>query len=466
MDKELLLEKLKLNISRDNWNNWFNTASIVHVDDKEVIIGLSNIFLKETVEKKFSSTIKDTIVDILGKDIKVSFKEKSFEDNSKNEKEMFRGPIIKNRPLKLSEFNSEYTFESFITGESNRMAYYSSIEVSKNPGKFNPLFIHGDVGLGKTHLMHSIANRILKHSPDLRVRYVTAEDFMNEMMDAIRSKEMEIFRDKFRKSIDVLLIDDVQFLIGKNSVQNELFHCFNNLFNMGKQVIICSDRTPEELATFNDRLISRFEMGLVVNIEEPDENTRYLIAKKMAQLISLNINDEVAHYLAENVNKNLRRLRGAIMNLMLHNKVTGEPINISSTKKIVTSILRMNIQKNKYRTKEAFESIKLNTVINSILKEFQITKEELYSNSRKKNLASARQLLSYIMKTQLNMQTKDIANTLKRNHSTICHSIKKVEQSLMIGNSKIKSILDKILVSVHENKIKQETDNNCITSIN
>jgi chromosomal replication initiator protein len=451
MNKNDLLEKLKNNISRETWNNWLSDCSVELVNEKEVVLGLSNIFVKDKVEKNFGSVIKDTLVDILERNVEVTFSTKTI-DNSKK-KEEYTGPLIKNRPLKLSDFNSEYTFKSFIVGESNSMAFHSAMEASKSPGKYNPLFIYGDVGLGKTHLQHAIANRILEHSPDLKVKYLTAEDFMNDMMDSIRATNMEAFRERYRKTVDILLIDDVQFLIGKNSVQTELFHTFNSLFNMGKQVVICSDRTPEELATFNPRLVSRFEMGLVVNIQEPDEGTRYLIAKKMADLVSVQITDDVAHYLAENINRNLRRLRGAIMNLMLHSKVTGEPVNLTSAKKIVDSLIRMNMNKTKYRTKEAFETIKLNTLINAVLQKFNLKKEELYSNSRKKEIANARQILAYLMKTKLNIQLKDIAEALKRNHSTINHAIKKIEHSLMIGNKVTKTSIDDILKIVENEKM-------------
>jgi chromosomal replication initiator protein len=327
------------------------------------------------------------------------------------------------------------------------------MEVSKNPGKFNPLFIYGDVGLGKTHLMHAIANHVLEHSTDLRVKYLTAEDFMNEMMDAIRSQNMDNFRERFRKTVDILLIDDVQFLIGKNNVQNELFHSFNSLFNAGKQVIVCSDRTPDELATFHPRLISRFEMGLIVNVGTPDEDTRYLIAKKMANMISLHISDDVAHYLAENVNRNLRRLRGAIMNLMLHTKITGEPATVYSAKKIVESIMRMNKSKVKYNSKEAYETIKINSLINSVLDEFEITRDDLYSNSRKKSISQSRQVLAYLLKMYLKMPVKKIAKMLKRNHSTISHSIKKIDQSLLIGNNKLKTKIDNIKEKIENEKV-------------
>jgi len=441
MDKDILLEKLRANMSRDSWNNWLSTAKILELDEEKVIIGLGNLFIKETVEKRFGSIIKDTINNITGKRLEIVFKEISID---KEHKQTVSGPIIKNRPLKLSDFNPEFTFDSFITGNSNRIAYYSALEVCKNPGKYNPLFIYGDVGLGKTHLLHAVGNYLMENSPDLKVKYITAEDFMNQMMDGIRASEMEKFRERFRKNIDFLLIDDVQFLIGKNTVQSELFHTFNTLFNSRKQIVICSDRTPQELATFHPRLISRFEMGLITDIQIPDKTTKYLIAKKMAQMISLQLTDDVAHYLAEHIDQNLRKLRGAIMNLLIQSQISGLPVNIESAKKIVDSMIRMNSNKLKFQSPEILESIKVDTLINAVANEFNIERKEIFSPSRKKDIALARQVLAYLFKTVLKMKTKDISEKLDKNHSTIIHSIKKIEHSLLMGNDVVRDKINNV----------------------
>jgi chromosomal replication initiator protein len=450
MDKDELLEKLRANLSRDTWNNWLTSAEILEINDKKVVMGLRNIFIKETVEKRFGTIIQDTLSNILGKKVSVEFREIPITRESKN---TVTGPIIKNRPLKLSEFNPEFTFDSFVVGESNRMAYYSALEVSKNPGKFNPLFIYGDVGLGKTHLLHAVANYVLDHSPDMKIKYVTAEDFMNEMMDGIRSSGMDKFREKFRKNVDFLLIDDVQFLIGKNTVQTELFHTFNTLFNSQKQIVICSDRTPEDLSTFHPRLISRFEMGLVTDIQVPDKATKYLIAKKMAEMISFQLNDDVAYYLAEHIDQNLRRLRGAIMNLVLQSQISGKEVDLDFAKKTVDSMIKMNANKMKFHSKEVIDSIKEDSVINAVALELNLDRKEIFSNSRKKDIALARQLIAYIFKTNFKMKTKDIAEKLDKNHSTIIHSVKKIEQSLLMGNEVIKESLNNIYIKLEEEKV-------------
>jgi chromosomal replication initiator protein len=448
MEKHELIEKLRSNMSRDTWNNWLTTAQILELDDKKVVVGLGNLFIKEAVEKRFGSIIKETINNITGKPLEVVFKEIPI---SKEQKNVVNGPIIKNRPLKLSEFNPEFTFDSFVTGNSNRIAYYSTLEVCKNPGKYNPLFIFGDVGLGKTHLLHAIGNFLMENAPDLKVKYVTAEDFMNQMMDGIRASDMENFRERFRRNVDFLLIDDVQFLIGKNTVQSELFHTFNSLFNSRKQIVICSDRTPDELATFHPRLISRFEMGLVTDIQAPDKATKYLIAKKMAQMISLQLTDDVAYYLAEHVDTNLRKLRGAIMNLLLQSQISGAPVNIESAKTIVNSMIRMNANKVRLQTPQVLETVKIDTVIDLVATEFNINRKDIFSSSRKKEIALARQVLAYLFKTTMKLKTKDISEKLDKNHSTIIHSIKKIEHSLLMGNEMIKNKINNI-----KNKLEDE----------
>ena len=440
-----LLEQIKLRISKETWNNWLSTAKVLEIEGDSVRVGLGNIFIKETVEKRFGSVITDAVTDALGKKVSIVFSEIPIQESSS----IYSGPIIKNRPLKLSEVNTEFTFESFIVGINNKIAYQSSLEVSRNPGKYNPLFIYGDVGIGKTHLLHAIANYVMEHSPDLRIMYMTAEDFMNEMMKAIRNQSMDDFRERLRKTIDILLLDDIQFLIGKNTAQTELFHTFNSLFNAGKQVVICSDRTPEELSTFNSRLISRFEMGFLACIEHPDTDTRFLIAKKMANLIPVELSDEVAMYIAQNVDSNLRKLRGTIMNLMLHSKMSGKNLDLNETKKIL-KLYKLGNDSKKIDGIEIDKNIKVNNIISAVLSEFRLEKQELYSNSRKKSVAQARQLLAYMLKVYTKLNVNEISKELKRNHSTISQSIKKVEQSLLVGNNILKSQLDEIKTKIEE----------------
>nr|WP_303048644.1 MULTISPECIES: chromosomal replication initiator protein DnaA [unclassified Marinitoga] len=432
------MEQLKSKINRLTWDQWFTSAKILDIQGDRVIIGMGNLFIKDFVAKKYGNLVSDTLSEILSKKVKVEF---TFipADQNKNKP---AGKLIKERPLKLSDFNPEYTFENFVVGESNRVAYYSALEVANNPGKYNPLFIYGDVALGKTHLLHAIGNKVMETSPNLKVMYVTAEEFMNDMMRSLREEQMDDFRERYRKKVDILLIDDVQFLIGKDMAQGELFHTFNTLFNLGKQIIICSDRTPEELATFHPRLISRFEMGLVVNVNEPDKKTKLRIAKKMAEMSSLYISDDVVTYLVDNIDNNLRKLRGLILNLFFHSKVTGEPINVETVKKLYSSLKRH--KKIAMENKESLAVLKKNLILESVLKEYNLTRDQLFSTTRKKEISEARQVLTFLLKNYGKMKVKEISSFVGKNHSTVSQAIKKIEKELTTGNLVLKRRIDDI----------------------
>ncbi|KLO24360.1 MULTISPECIES: chromosomal replication initiator protein DnaA [unclassified Marinitoga] len=453
MTNEELLEMLKSKINHDTWEQWFTSAQILEIQDKKVIIGIGNLFVKDFVARKYGALVSNTLSDILSRRISAEF---TFIPADKSTKKK-SGPLIKNRPLKLSDFNSEYTFDNFVIGEANRVAYYSALEVANNPGKYNPLFIYGDVALGKTHLLHAIGNHLMETSPDLKVMYVTAEEFMNDLMKSLRDEKMDDFRERYRKKIDILLIDDVQFLIGKDMAQGELFHTFNTLFNLGKQIIICSDRTPEELATFHPRLISRFEMGLVVNVDEPDKKTKLKIAKKMAEMSSVYLTDDVVTYLVENIDNNLRRLRGLILNLFFHSKVTGEKVNIETVKKLYSSLKAH--KKSIPQTKETLKVLKKNLILEAVIKEYNLTREKLFSSTRKKEISEARQILAFMLKNYGKMKVKDISSFIGKNHSTISQSIKKIEKELTSGNLILKRRIDEIRKMFEEAEKIQVTEN-------
>jgi chromosomal replication initiator protein len=449
---EELLEQLKSKINHNTWEQWFTSAQILDIQEKTVVIGIGNLFVKDFIARKYGSLVSNTLSDILSRKVTAEFTFIPADQSTKKK----AGPLIKERPLKLSDFNPEYTFNSFVVGEANRVAYYSALEVANNPGKYNPLFIYGDVALGKTHLLHAIGNHLMENSPDLKVMYVTAEEFMNDLMKSLREEKMDDFRERYRKKIDILLIDDVQFLIGKDMAQGELFHTFNTLFNLGKQIIICSDRTPEELATFHPRLISRFEMGLVVNVDEPDKQTKLKIAKKMAEMSSLYLSDDVVSYLVENIDNNLRRLRGLILNLFFHSKVTGEKVNIETVRKLYSSL--KNHKKKIPQTKETLRVLKKNLILEAVIKEYNLTREQLFSPTRKKEISEARQILSFMLKNYGKMKVKDISEFVGKNHSTISQSIKKIEKELTGGNLVLKRRIDDIRKVFEEaEKIQSQT---------
>ncbi len=312
--KERIIENLKSKLNRRVWESWFSTFDVKEIRDEVVVFQVGNLFIKDWLEKKYGQLISKTLREVFGRSVEFRIDYASAQQNDEEDDE----PVVKKRPLVLTPLNPILTFDNFVVGPNNMFAYSTCVEVAKNPGKYNPLFLYGGVGLGKTHLAQAIGHYLFRHQPDLRVIYLTSERFLNELVDSIKKGKVQDFRERFRARIDVLLLDDVQFLTGKTGIQTELFHTFNELYNLGKQIVICSDRDPSNLNSFQDRLISRFQMGVVAKIERPDEETSFKIAKKMVELEGGKLDEEVLHLVAKHFSDNLRRLRGSIIKLLMH----------------------------------------------------------------------------------------------------------------------------------------------------
>lgn len=279
--REKIIESLKSKLNRRVWESWFGTFDVKEIGADYVVFQVGNLFIRDWLEKKYGALISKTLRELFGKQMNFQIDYAPAQSQEESEQDE---PLVKKRPLVLTPLNPILTFENFVVGPSNMFAYSTSIEVAKNPGKYNPLFLHGGVGLGKTHLVQAIGHYLFKNEPDLRVIYLTSERFLNELVDSIKKNKVQEFRERFRNKVDVLLLDDVQFLIGKSGIQTELFHTFNELYNAGKQIVVCSDRDPQQLEKFQDRLVSRFQMGVVAKIDKPDEETCFKIANRMVQL--------------------------------------------------------------------------------------------------------------------------------------------------------------------------------------
>jgi chromosomal replication initiator protein len=351
-------------------------------------------------------------------------------------------PLIKRKPVALSNLNKQYTFERFVPGGGNQFAYDSAIEVARTPGKFSPMFIHGDVGLGKTHLLQAIAHRIMETHPQMRVLYTTSEEFMNSLISAIKTNTTEKFREKFRRNVDVLLIDDLQFLIEKKGIQNELFHTFNTLHDAGKQIAFCSDRSPAELESFHSRLISRFQMGLVVETMAPDVETRKRIIKKIADLESLEITDEVVNYLAENVSTNIREIYGYLIKLIMATKLQGKNMDLLTIKMILSEICPTHSLR---KTKTLSPKERLFTAVE---KSTGIKETALISKTRKKPVSEIRMLAMYVAVTEMKEQVTSVALWFGKTHSTVNYSINKIKEQLKKGNARISDLIDSITVAL------------------
>ncbi|OUQ12765.1 chromosomal replication initiator protein DnaA [Lachnoclostridium sp. An14] len=380
------------------------------------------------VKKKYSRLLQISIEEVTGISCEVAFIAE--DDVAKQEPEP-EEPLIntKNQEVSLAaiqnaNLNPRYTFDTFVVGANNNLAHAASLAVAESPGEiYNPLFIYGGVGLGKTHLMHSIAHFILKNNPKAKILYVTSEKFTNELIDAIRNKNnisTTEFREKYRNN-DVLLIDDIQFIIGKESTQEEFFHTFNALYESKKQIIISSDKPPKEIETLEERLRSRFEWGLTVDIQSPDYETRMAILRKKEELEGYNIDNEVIKYIATNIKSNIRELEGALTKIVALSKLNKKEITIELAEEALKDLISPGEVKN----------ITPEYIVSMVAEQYEVSPEEIISQKRSRNIARPRQVVMYLCRNMLNIPLQEVGRALGgRDHTTIMHGVDKITEEL------------------------------------
>ena len=331
-----------------------------------------------------------------------------------------------------ANLNPQYTFETFVVGSSNKFAHAASLAVAETPGTvYNPLFIYGGVGLGKTHLMQSIAHSILRSDPSKKVLYVSSEKFTNELIDSLRNKRTSEFKEKYR-SIDVLLIDDIQFIIGKDSTQEEFFHTFNYLYDSQKQIVISSDKPPKDFTTLEDRLRSRFSVGLSVDISSPDYETRMAILHKKEESLNIAVPDEIIRYIATNINTNIRELEGALNRVTAFAKLSGREINLE----MAEDVLRDQISEKNHVT------ITTKVILDVVASYFGCTVDELLSQKRQRDIAYPRQIAMFLCRKLTTLPLQQIGDELgNRDHTTVRHGVEKITDDLT-GNSSLQQTID------------------------
>lgn len=380
------------------------------------------------IKKKYSFLLTIAIEEITSIKCDVDFivKDQIMEASSKNNQLITTGQNAINPATQQdANLNPKYTFETFVVGANNNLAHAASLAVAESPGEiYNPLFIYGGVGLGKTHLMHSIANFILKNNPKAKILYVTSEKFTNELIDAIRNKNnisTTEFREKYRNN-DVLLIDDIQFIIGKESTQEEFFHTFNALHESKKQIIISSDKPPKEIDTLEERLCSRFEWGLTVDIQPPNYETRMAILRKKEELEGYNIDNEVIKYIATNIKSNIRELEGALTKIVALSKLdNNKEINIALAEEALKDII----------TPGGAREVTPEFIIQVVADHFNLTSLDLASQKRNKEIVFPRQIVMYLCRSMTDTKLQNIGKSLGgRDHTTILHGIEKIENDL------------------------------------
>ncbi|MBO8139030.1 MAG: chromosomal replication initiator protein DnaA [Thermosipho sp. (in: Bacteria)] len=422
--KKEILNALKERISRQNWESWFLDFDIKKIENNHVVFEVGNIFIKDRLEQKFGKTISKVLRDFFGKEYSYEFTYREIKTNDSRDKQ--EGPLVKKKPLLITPLNPRYTFQNLIVGEFNRFAYNAFLEASKNPGYYNPIFLYSGVGLGKTHLAQALGNYVLETDPDMKVAYLTSEEFMNEMIISIKKGTTEEFREKYRKKADILIIDDIQFLIGKKAAQIELFHTFNAIHEAGKQIIICSDRTPNELKDFHSRMISRFQMGLVVKIEKPSKFDLFKIGKKILELKEAELDDKIIEYLVQ-VYDTPRVLHGALLKLIAYKNLFGE-MNLSIAQSLIPN----------YRTDSKTLTENIIVILSEI---FECSPEEMLSSKRTKNVSFARKIGMYYLSKYLGLSTREIGKIFNKSHSSVVQNLKQIENSIKDNNLAIKNYL-------------------------
>ena len=421
---EQILNKMKLEYCSSNtaYKTWIAPLTVYEVADNTVYILVQLKASLEHIEEKYLLPFKVCIAEVTGEEYEVSF---VTEDQRVVEQK--KAITIQNQKSNLifeqANLNLKYTFDTFVVGNNNRFAHAASVAVSESPGTvYNPLFIYGGAGLGKTHLMHSIAHFILENDPTKKVLYVTSETFTNELIDALKvgrtgnDLSMNTFRDKYR-NIDVLLIDDIQFIIGKESTQEEFFHTFNHLHGAGKQIIISSDKPPKDIETLEDRLRTRFEWGLLADIQPPDLETRLAIINAKAMKLGFELPRDIMYQIAENLQSNVRQLEGTVKKIKAKHELNGEPISAEMVATVIEEVKSINPGLN------PTPDMILQTVSNF----YSMPVDQILANKRSKDTVRPRQMAMYLVRKLTSYSLPEIGKVFGRDHTTVMHACNKIE---------------------------------------
>ncbi|MCI8298023.1 MAG: chromosomal replication initiator protein DnaA [Lachnospiraceae bacterium] len=434
-DNILLYLKEEHDIMDVSYRTWLLPLQLHHMDGDTAVIAVPDSAMIGYIRKKYAFFLKVAIEEKTGIQCEVDFisKEEAEKSASHAKKKLLidtKQQQVSHTALQNANLNPKYTFDTFVVGANNNLAHAASLAVAESPGEvYNPLFIYGGVGLGKTHLMHSIAHFILKNDPKAKILYVTSEKFTNELIDAIRNKNnitTTEFREKYRNN-DVLLIDDIQFIIGKESTQEEFFHTFNTLYESKKQIIISSDKPPKEIETLEERLRSRFEWGLTVDIQSPDYETRMAILRKKEELEGYNIDNEVIKYIATNIKSNIRELEGALTKIVALSKLeTNKEITIELAEEALKDLI----------SSSAAREITPEYIIQIVCDHFQITPLDIASQKRNRDIVLPRQIAMYLCRDMTAVPLQTIGKSLGgRDHTTVLHGADKISHEILKNDS-------------------------------
>ena len=443
-DEILQTVKTEHDVSDISFDTWIKPLEVFGVEGNTLYILVpSEQMTLSYISKKYYLPLKVAIAEIIGTEYEIQFILPEQTRNirpSNNKGKKTPEPEASKR----SNLNPNYTFDTFVVGSNNRFAQSASLAVAESPGEaYNPLYIYGGPGLGKTHLMHSIGHFILERNPEAKVLYVTSEEFTNEVIESIRSgnaSAMNKFREKYR-TIDVLMIDDVQFIIGKESTQEEFFHTFNALHSAGKQIILTSDKPPKDMETLEERIRSRFEWGLMADIGTPDYETRMAILHKKEEMDGYDINEEVIKYIANNIKSNIRELEGAINKVMAFAKLEKKEVTLELAEQALKDIISPDEKK----------VITPDYIISMVAEHFDVTVDDLCGNKRNSKIVTPRQIAMYLCKNMTDTPLDSIGALLGgRDHSTIIHGVQKISDEYE-SDETTRSLIDTIKKKINPN---------------
>jgi len=434
-------EKLKSALGETSFDTWIAPLGLKKAGASILILEAPDSFFKNWVESNYILHIKQTLKEISQRDFEVIFEVNPNLLRGKTNR-IFKTiqKSFREEPQDSLKLNPRFTFNNFIVGASNRMAHAASLAVANAPGKsYNPIFLYGGVGLGKTHLMQAIAHHILSKNKQATVKYTSSEKFTNELIFSIRNRSMEKFRQKYRES-DAILIDDIQFLSGKEAAQEEFFHTFNVLYDYHKQIIISSDRPPKEIPKLEERLVSRFNWGLVVDIQLPDFETRVAILEKKLEKDPIKMDPEVIHFIAQNITTNIRELEGALVRIIAYSLVEDKPVSLDMAKEILKDMV-----------KEIFKRVTPNNILEKVEEYYNIPKDGLKRNKRNKTLVQPRQVAMYLIRELTELSLPEIGRFFgAKHHTTILYAHKKVKKD-MNENKKLEDIINSLTQDIKHN---------------
>ena len=442
----LVIDSLKGEMSQSSINLWFGDVILFHLDDKRAVLLGKSEFKSDIARKRYKKLLEDKFNDVLGFPVTVYVfseekggvpadyltlpgKDDPPESPVQNQENIptdlktgyaYFSSGDESRKPTTNFYNRDYTFSNFIVGSSNKFAHAACIAVAENPATaYNPLFIYGNSGLGKTHLLYAITNDIISKHPEMNVVYVRSEDLINQLIEAFSKKETAQFREKYR-SADVLLVDDIQFIAGKEALQEEFFHTFNTLYDASKQIILTSDRPPRDIKTLEDRLRGRFEWGLIVDIQPPDFELRIAILKAKSESLGLKIPNEVLTYLAEKLQDNIRQIEGIIKKMGAKSFLSGVPISLDTAREAVSELITGNEPVH----------VTIEKILSTVSTKYNVSIEDLKGRRRTKDIAKARHIAIYLIKQMTDIPLTNIARVFERDHTTIMSSVEVIEREI------------------------------------